>query len=127
MTAATISSSEERSRRLSSMERPISLPHGEKTVYFIRHGQSTGNVTPTETRRCDLALVDCGLTSLGIEQSRQIPKYLAQAAGAESVELVIASPLTRALLVRSVVCILFVGTAIARVETGSRPWNLCCF
>jgi phosphohistidine phosphatase SixA len=85
--------------RRSSLERPVSLPHGEKTVYFIRHGQSTANVTPTDARRRDSSLVDCGLTRRGIDQSLLIPECLTQS-GVESVELVIASPLTRALTVR---------------------------
>lgn len=65
-----------------------------KTIYLIRHGQSEGQVARKQRRdRNDPSLTDCGLTSLGREQAKEIPNLLDTTA----IDLVVSSPLTRAL------------------------------
>jgi broad specificity phosphatase PhoE len=62
-----------------------------RTVYLIRHGQSKGQVASEHDRRFDESLTDCGLTDLGKEQAANIANLLSE------IDLVICSPLTRAL------------------------------
>ncbi|MFO1147363.1 MAG: histidine phosphatase family protein [Alsobacter sp.] len=63
-----------------------------KPVLLIRHGQSTFNLHYEETGR-DPGHIDARLTELGRRQAAEAAARLAQ----EHVDLVIASPLTRAL------------------------------
>lgn len=63
-----------------------------KIVYLIRHGESLGQAAPTQQRRrTDPALVDCGLSPRGIEQAKALSTLNL------NVDLVLSSPLTRAL------------------------------
>lgn len=66
-----------------------------KTIYLIRHGESQGQTAKKNglDRKRDNSLIDCGLSKKGIQQASDIPSY----APPESVELVVSSPLTRAL------------------------------
>lgn len=64
-----------------------------KTVYLIRHGQSQGQVARKNARKNDSSLVDCGLTSVGRIEAEEIPGLL----DGTSIELVVSSPMTRAL------------------------------
>jgi phosphohistidine phosphatase SixA len=65
-----------------------------KTVYLIRHGQSEGQAARKQKRdQHDLDLTDCGLTSTDRNQAKQIPNLL----GDVTIDLVVSSPLTRAL------------------------------
>eukprot|EP00980_Cylindrotheca_fusiformis_P002625 scaffold618_cov130-Cylindrotheca_fusiformis.AAC.29 len=66
-----------------------------KTVYLIRHGQSQGQVAKKQNRdrKKDPKLLDCGLTSLGRQQAKDISKLMQGV----PIDLVVSSPLTRAL------------------------------
>jgi broad specificity phosphatase PhoE len=80
---------------LSSSSSSKSTPH--KTIYLIRHGESIAQKKPRQQRQNDSSLIDCGLSALGVWQAREmIPQLLGQA-DYDSIELVITSPLTRAL------------------------------
>jgi broad specificity phosphatase PhoE len=70
-----------------------------KTVYLIRHGQSCGQIAKQlgMDRKSDPRLLDCGLTQKGEQEATQIPRLLGQTA-LDSIQLVVSSPLTRALL-----------------------------
>ncbi|EAL62518.1 phosphoglycerate/bisphosphoglycerate mutase family protein [Dictyostelium discoideum AX4] len=67
----------------------------KKKVYFIRHGQSTFNIAYLANNKVDPYLFDARLTEEGEKQanelSENVEKYL------QDVELIISSPLTRAL------------------------------
>jgi broad specificity phosphatase PhoE len=65
-------------------------------VYLIRHGQSRGQIADRKARKSDPALIDYGLTPLGWGQARNISQLLS-AEEMDSIQLVISSPLTRAL------------------------------
>ena len=69
-----------------------------KTIYLIRHGKSQGQMAKQLglDRRTDDQLLDCGLTSIGQRQAVDIPSLISPEE-LESIELVISSPLTRAL------------------------------
>src|SRR4051794_15995119 len=69
-----------------------------KPVLLIRHGQSTFNVVYEETGR-DPGHVDARLTELGQRQAEETRDMLA----AEPVDLVISSPLTRAIQTAQIV------------------------
>ena len=72
-----------------------SQPH--KTVYLIRHGQSQGQASRKNgIRRDDKTLLDCNLTNRGISEAKHLPKLFTEEQ-LKSVELVISSPMTRAL------------------------------
>jgi broad specificity phosphatase PhoE len=101
----------------------LQLPVGTKTVYLIRHGESLGQCAENRhQRQTDSTLLDCGLSERGIEQALALKQCLqttmttisscstndtdtvAAAADAESecsimahIQLVLCSPLTRAL------------------------------
>ena len=69
-----------------------------KVLYLIRHGESQGQVAKHNglDRKRDPSLIDAGLTNKGWGQAKQIPHLL----GTEtmsSIDLVVSSPLTRAL------------------------------
>jgi len=61
-----------------------------KLVYLIRHGESLGQKASRSARQSDPALQDCGLSDVGIQQASKLGNSL-------SVDLVISSPLQRAL------------------------------
>ena len=62
-----------------------------KLIYLIRHGESLGQKTPRRKRETDRTLQDCGLSDYGIQQAMELGNSLL------SVELVVCSPLMRAL------------------------------
>lgn len=63
-----------------------------KLVYLIRHGESLGQKASRSARKSDPNLQDCGLSDFGIQQASKLGDSLYGA-----VELVISSPLQRAL------------------------------
>jgi broad specificity phosphatase PhoE len=69
-----------------------------KVLYLIRHGESQGQVARHNglDRKRDPSLTDAGLTQKGWAQATQIPGLLGTKA-MSSIELVVSSPLTRAL------------------------------
>jgi hypothetical protein len=69
-----------------------------KTIYFIRHGHSQGQAARQNglDRKTDQSLRDCDLTEKGKTEAVHIRKLLSEQEMA-SIELVISSPLTRAL------------------------------
>lgn len=73
-----------------------SLPF--KTIYLIRHGHSEGQAAGLNgwDRSRDPRLLDCGLTRKGESEALDIPKRFSKDQF-ESIQLVISSPLTRAL------------------------------
>ena len=76
---------------------PSGTPGGGKTVYFVRHGQAVHNVakethTGPGSPYLDPALTDAPLTPLGKEQAQK----LREAAAALPIDVVIVSPLVRA-------------------------------
>jgi len=64
-----------------------------KLVYLIRHGESLGQQASRRSRQMDPALRDCGLSNVGRQQAQK----LGDSSLASSVDLVLCSPLTRAL------------------------------
>ncbi|CAB9530148.1 PGAM [Seminavis robusta] len=73
-----------------------------KTIYLIRHGHSQGQAAKQNglDRKRDPQLVDCGLTNKGIHQAHEIPSILQRLNGRQQlpkIDLVISSPLTRAM------------------------------
>ena len=82
-----------RQKRKSPGKIPLDLSIPPKTVYLIRHGESMGQVATRERRSNDSSLTDCGLTPLGEEQALKLPEQLPL----ESIQLVLTSPLRRAL------------------------------
>jgi broad specificity phosphatase PhoE len=79
----------------------VAATEATKTIYLIRHGQSQGQIAKKKglDRKRDLSLVDCGLTSSGVQQAHDIALLLQQMNGGAlpRIDLVISSPLTRAL------------------------------
>lgn len=77
---------------------PIDPTMPTKTIYLIRHGQSQGQVAKLNgiDRQKDPRLRDCGLTRKGEGEAAHIPKLLSSEVF-ESIQLVLSSPLTRAL------------------------------
>lgn len=69
-----------------------------KTIYLIRHGQSQGQISKQMglDRHTDARLLDCGLTDIGERQAVNVPS-LVSPEELQSIELVLSSPLTRAL------------------------------
>eukprot|EP00525_Craspedostauros_australis_P002321 CAMPEP_0198128070 /NCGR_PEP_ID=MMETSP1442-20131203/48520_1 /TAXON_ID= /ORGANISM="Craspedostauros australis, Strain CCMP3328" /LENGTH=221 /DNA_ID=CAMNT_0043788159 /DNA_START=38 /DNA_END=703 /DNA_ORIENTATION=- len=69
-----------------------------KTVWLVRHGQSLGQTARMMglNRKTDPSLRDCGLTRLGVQQAKDIPRLLTEEQMG-SIQLVVSSPLTRAL------------------------------
>ena len=72
-------------------------PKQYKTLYLIRHGESLGQAAPRQVRQTDPNLLDCALTPKGISQALHVPKLLDNDTY-DNIELVVSSPLTRALL-----------------------------
>ncbi|XP_063934539.1 uncharacterized protein LOC135146310 [Zophobas morio] len=88
---------------LKSVERkggPVKNPPGFKTVYFVRHGESTANVRQ-ETDPYDSATNpvyrDAPLTAYGVKQAKELDSITKT----WNIELLVASPLTRALMTAS--------------------------
>ena len=77
---------------------PVDKSLPTKTIYLIRHGQSLGQAASKigVDRKTSPSLRDCDLTEKGKSEARCIPESLGEEAMA-SIELVISSPLTRAL------------------------------
>ena len=88
----------------------VRLQHGEKLVWFFRHGESAANVAKAEAAEADQTrndgratamykvdprLADAPLTERGLEQARQGAATIA--AWRVQPELIVCSPLTRAL------------------------------
>eukprot|EP00055_Hartaetosiga_balthica_P017795 m.123250 g.123250 ORF g.123250 m.123250 type:complete len:489 (+) comp9404_c1_seq9:111-1577(+) len=73
-------------------DRKTKLDAGDKIVYFIRHGQSVGNVARRDERFSD-ACYDAPLTEHGQLQARKLQEYVER----WGVQKVYSSPLTRAL------------------------------
>jgi broad specificity phosphatase PhoE len=85
-----------RRRRLNgSPVLPLNLELPVKTVYMIRHAESEGQVAHLQglDRKTAASLRDCNLTEKGRDQAHAISVRLSE----ERIELVLASPLTRAL------------------------------
>jgi phosphohistidine phosphatase SixA len=80
---------------------PFSLQEKRyKTIYFIRHGESLGQIATTHDRRHNEKLKDCGLSPWGIRQSQQQLRHFfvhQQQNSNNKVELILCSPLTRAI------------------------------
>lgn len=70
----------------------VKLKAFEKVVYFVRHGESMANARPFELRM-DVALRDAPLTDKGKMQARELQDAVKQ----WNVQVVIVSPLTRAM------------------------------
>ena len=69
-----------------------------KLVYLIRHGESMGQKAPSrKARQTDPSLQDCGLSDTGIQQALGLAQQLRSLQQQSNVELVLSSPLTRAL------------------------------
>jgi broad specificity phosphatase PhoE len=68
-----------------------------KIIYLIRHGQSLGQTAKMNgwNRNTDSRLLDCGLTKKGESEAVGVPKLFSHEQY-ESIELVVSSPLTRA-------------------------------
>eukprot|EP00056_Hartaetosiga_gracilis_P003452 m.63806 g.63806 ORF g.63806 m.63806 type:complete len:395 (-) comp11461_c2_seq2:26-1210(-) len=73
-------------------DRGVKLGAGEKLVYFIRHGQSMGNVANNEERFSDVCY-DAPLTEHGQFQAKKLQQHVDRF----GVQAVYSSPLTRAL------------------------------
>ena len=72
-------------------------PGIKRRMYLIRHGESKGQrASSRQARRTDEKLVDCGLTRNGMEQAKFIPQLMALE-GVDPIQLVVTSPLTRAI------------------------------
>lgn len=69
-----------------------------KRIFLIRHGESMGQAAKSLgwNRQTDRRLIDCGLTAKGTSQAYGIRKLLSSQ-DLQSIELVVSSPLTRAL------------------------------
>lgn len=84
----------------SSMVRnfPSNTSSTAKTIYLIRHGESLGQKADSEVaRRNDKNLIDCGLSKLGMWQAEVQIRNLLTEEEMNSIELVVSSPLTRAI------------------------------
>ncbi len=66
------------------------------SVCLIRHGQSLAQGTPKQERRMEKYL-DCACSPRGIAQAHALPGHIVLNGGLEGIELVISSPLKRAL------------------------------
>ena len=93
------------SSSIASVRSPLAQPQSQqqsppparyKTIYFIRHGESLGQIATTHNRRHDPKLKDCGLSPLGIRQAQQQLRHDIHDVK-PSIELVLCSPLTRAI------------------------------
>jgi broad specificity phosphatase PhoE len=87
-----------RRRQDGSPVTPIDGTLPPKTIYLIRHGQSRGQDAKRNglDRKTDPKLRDCDLTEKGVSEALHISKLFAEEDLA-SIQLVISSPLTRAL------------------------------
>ena len=69
---------------------------GTKIAYLVRHGQSEGQVANRRERKNSSALRDCDLTRKGRKEADSVSLMMLRE-DFESIELVVSSPLTRAL------------------------------
>ena len=67
-----------------------------KMIYLIRSAQSEAEVVEGKDRSTNSDLKDCGLTELGIQESKDLSKLL-EGGHLKDIELVVTSPLKRAL------------------------------
>ena len=108
----------------SNTETPSSIT-SFKTVYLIRHAQSQGQIANRAARKTDLSLTDCDITPLGVQQATQIPCLFTKEQ-LDSIELVVSSPLTRALHTAMLGFPnqnVLVGYALGEVSRNSIPEN----
>lgn len=77
---------------------PLNTDLPPKRIYMIRHGQSEAQAAQKNgrDRKKDPTLLDCDLTERGRSEALGIPKLFSEEE-LESVQLVLSSPLTRAL------------------------------
>jgi broad specificity phosphatase PhoE len=87
-----------RRRKNGSPVIPIDPKMPTKTIYLIRHGHSQGQAAKQNglDRKKDARLRDCGLTQKGESEAAHIGDLFAMEE-LDSIQLVLASPLTRAL------------------------------
>lgn len=78
---------------LSSVTSPSDLP---QLICFIRHGRSLAQGTGKHERKSKRFL-DCACSPTGVSQAYGIPNILTSHGGVAGVELIVVSPLTRAL------------------------------
>lgn len=95
----------------SSSRHPQEHQQRYKTIYFIRHGESLGQIATTHDRRHNEKLKDCGLSALGIRQSQHQLRHFFHKV--PKIELILCSPLTRAIQT----AILAFGTDIEAADT----------
>jgi broad specificity phosphatase PhoE len=75
---------------------PPMLSGSFKIIYMIRHGESLGQKATRSVRSSDPSLRDCALSRRGQEQAQQLRRYFAEE-GMPKIQLVLCSPLTRAI------------------------------
>jgi broad specificity phosphatase PhoE len=75
---------------------PPSSDGRRQYICLVRHGQSRAQGTNKKERRSN-TLLDCHCSSKGISQAYSLPERLTAHGGVSGVELVVSSPLTRAL------------------------------
>jgi len=77
---------------------PLNLNNPVKTIYMIRHGESQGQAATRNglDRKNDPTLLDCDLTTKGQAEACGIQSFFSEQE-MESIQLVVSSPLTRAL------------------------------
>eukprot|EP01052_Picozoa_sp_SAG31_P029787 SAG31_NODE_2995_length_4804_cov_9.959192_1_plen_326_part_00 len=101
-----------------------SISSSARTLVCIRHGQSIAQACPHTERKQSVDLLDASLSNFGIEQCKSMAASLSTTCS--EVELVVVSPLTRAL---QTALLLFGSTSIpilvhpAVAEIGSIPEN----
>lgn len=77
---------------------PVDPRKPAKVIYLVRHGQSLGQTAKQNglDRKRDKRLTDCMMTEEGQRQATQVPDLLGKCT-LDSIQLVVSSPLTRAL------------------------------
>jgi broad specificity phosphatase PhoE len=77
---------------------PVDISQPAKKIFLIRHGQSLGQAAKLNgmDRNSDRRLLDCALTQKGESEALGIPRRMTKEER-ESIQLVVSSPLTRAL------------------------------
>jgi len=96
--AATNAASKSVSALTSTSATTASTTSNGKRIYLIRHGESEGQVAKQNgmDRKREPLLLDAGLTRKGIRQATEIPLLLPAEIHCDGVQLVVTSPLTRA-------------------------------
>jgi len=82
--------------QMASSSVPSSSDGRRQYICLVRHGQSRAQGTSKKERR-SYTLLDCHCSSKGISQAYSLPERLTAHGGVAGVELVVSSPLTRAL------------------------------